>query len=414
MPITPAVPLTYSWYARLPDLLGLQHPITEDEPGTQIAITEEETHFIRNHQAAELQLQGILAELLRSRDCLCGAPIEVAGGRVHHVPEMGVAAGVRALQRAAHGIDVLTNHVRVLEQLRPVDFLDFRDALQPASGAESFQFRMMEAILGGAPPCGLAALGVLGRKARVAADAAGPGTERERVEGATADRIGAFREDLERRGTLRSWVLHWLYRTPLGGQQPWEAGAKSAAERFSTSWVDAWWGWRRTHPRAVESERDQLMGFLQGIDVSGDKQLLAAHQDAMTHLPPDDLDRVEDPVAWWARIRLALAFIETYDDLPLLALPRVLVDALVQLEANIKFWRDRHARLAERLIGNRPGTGGSAGVAHLDATRGITFFPEFIAVRTVLMPRRHRPEVDATAYLYAREVDPMDLMRRTA
>ena len=53
----------------------------------------------------------------------------------------------------------------------------------------------------------------------------------------------------------------------------------------------------------------------------------------------------------------------------------------------------RHARMVERIIGRRPGTGGSAGVSYLDATAQYRVFHEFWTVRSVLIPRSHLPEL---------------------
>jgi len=47
-------------------------------------------------------------------------------------------------------------------------------------------------------------------------------------------------------------------------------------------------------------------------------------------------------------------------------------------------WRFRHALMAARTIGARPGTGGSAGVSYLRSTVDRRFFPELWEVRTRL------------------------------
>jgi tryptophan 2,3-dioxygenase len=103
-----------------------------------------------------------------------------------------------------------------------------------------------------------------------------------------------------------------------------------------------------------------------------------------------------------SRIRAAVLFIESYRDLPLLAWPRVLLDAIVELEELMVLWRTRHARMVERIIGRRVGTGGSQGVDYLDKTTAHRIFTELWTVRTVLLPRSAapalaRPEVYAFA-----------------
>jgi tryptophan 2,3-dioxygenase len=91
------------------------------------------------------------------------------------------------------------------------------------------------------------------------------------------------------------------------------------------------------------------------------------------------------------RIRAALLFIESYRDLPLLAWPRLLLDTVVEMEELFILWRTRHARMVERVIGRRIGTGGSSGVDYLDETARYRIFPELWAVRTLLLPRSALP-----------------------
>jgi tryptophan 2,3-dioxygenase len=57
-------------------------------------------------------------------------------------------------------------------------------------------------------------------------------------------------------------------------------------------------------------------------------------------------------------------------------------EELVDLEENFQFWRFRHLKTVERIIGNKVGTGGSSGTAFLKAALDLTFFPELYAVRT--------------------------------
>ncbi len=57
-------------------------------------------------------------------------------------------------------------------------------------------------------------------------------------------------------------------------------------------------------------------------------------------------------------------------------------EQLVDLEDNFQFWRFRHLRTVERIIGSKPGTGGSSGVPFLRRALDLTFFPELYAVRS--------------------------------
>jgi tryptophan 2,3-dioxygenase len=58
-----------------------------------------------------------------------------------------------------------------------------------------------------------------------------------------------------------------------------------------------------------------------------------------------------------------------------------LAEELVDLEDAFQTWRFRHLSTVERIIGGRPGTGGSAGVAYLRTVLEHRFFPELWSVR---------------------------------
>lgn len=57
-------------------------------------------------------------------------------------------------------------------------------------------------------------------------------------------------------------------------------------------------------------------------------------------------------------------------------------EALMDIESNVQFWRFHHLKTVERIIGYKPGTGGSSGVPFLKKALDIEFFPELIRVRT--------------------------------
>jgi tryptophan 2,3-dioxygenase len=60
-------------------------------------------------------------------------------------------------------------------------------------------------------------------------------------------------------------------------------------------------------------------------------------------------------------------------------------EKLVDVEENFQLWRFRHVKTVERIIGFKPGTGGTAGVAFLRKTLEVSLFPELIDVRTQIL-----------------------------
>ena len=59
-------------------------------------------------------------------------------------------------------------------------------------------------------------------------------------------------------------------------------------------------------------------------------------------------------------------------------------EKLVDVEERFQLWRFRHMKTVHRIIGLKPGTGGSSGVNFLRQALELTFFPELWDVRTQL------------------------------
>jgi tryptophan 2,3-dioxygenase len=56
-------------------------------------------------------------------------------------------------------------------------------------------------------------------------------------------------------------------------------------------------------------------------------------------------------------------------------------ERLVDLDEGLQEWRYRHAKMVERTIGSKPGTGGSSGTAYLRGTLFQPLFPDLWAIR---------------------------------
>ncbi len=62
----------------------------------------------------------------------------------------------------------------------------------------------------------------------------------------------------------------------------------------------------------------------------------------------------------------------------------LLCEALVEYDEMFTLWRLRHVQMVERVIGWKPGTGGSSGAAYLRTTVERRFFPDLWDLRTHL------------------------------
>lgn len=125
--------LTYGSYLQLDRLLSAQQ--LESRPPAH-----DELLFITIHQVYELWFQQLLHEATAVRDAMLSPP---ASG-----PRSSEGRGLwwaQHLLARMHVIErVLVQQVDVLETMTPQDFLQFRQALAPASGFQSVQFRELE------------------------------------------------------------------------------------------------------------------------------------------------------------------------------------------------------------------------------------------------------------------------------
>jgi tryptophan 2,3-dioxygenase len=81
---------------------------------------------------------------------------------------------------------------------------------------------------------------------------------------------------------------------------------------------------------------------------------------------------------------LAAAWLQVYRDADRWFELYQLAEKLVDLDDALAMWRHKHVLTVERIIGNKRGTGGSAGAAYLRSTLDKRVFPELWALRTDL------------------------------
>ena len=115
-------PLSYNKYLRVPELIDLQTCLSS-------SIHHDELLFITVHQAYELWFKQILHEI--------DAAIRLMD------QERGIEAA-RSIRRVVEIEKLLVEQIHILETMTPVDFLGFREQLNPASGFQSMQFREIE------------------------------------------------------------------------------------------------------------------------------------------------------------------------------------------------------------------------------------------------------------------------------
>jgi tryptophan 2,3-dioxygenase len=355
-------PTAYWDYIRVEELLSLQAGLA----GNDAEIANDEHMFIVVHQIDELWFKLIIRELVSVRN-LFAQPL---------VPEQGLAVAVRGIRRMETLLRLVAQHFALMETMTTRDYLAFRDKLTPASGFQSAQLREIE-ILVGLPDADRIPLGHEHTYLEALKDGGNETAASRRVRSRLADRP-----------TLGEAIREWLYRTPIQGSLPGQPGDEGQVRAF----IDAYCA---THARALargmELAKTAALTPADEARLQGryEKEIAAARSFLLAEdVPAETRARV-------ARIRAALVFIESYRELPLLAWPREVIDAIVAFEQAFVIFRQRHARMVERVIGRRTGTGGSSGVDYLDQTAlKYRIFPDVWAVRTILVQKSELPELE--------------------
>ncbi|MFM8385755.1 MAG: tryptophan 2,3-dioxygenase family protein [Planctomycetia bacterium] len=354
---------TYWDYIRVEPLLRLQGGLGEDDA----ELGNAELTFITVHQVYELWFKLLLRELATVRDLLA-AP---------HVPETRMAQGVRSLDRMQRIFRAAVQHWEVVESLNTTDYLDFREKLFPASGFQSAQLREIEVLMG------------LGDEERVGLGAQGAWLKALRgPSGETSPALARVEARRKAGPTLREALEAWLWRTPIRGSVPGDAGDESVVRGFLDE-----------YGRALGVQSGWSAWAL-GSKTPEDPRLAEEMRTALAWLSPEDPRR--------RRIRAAILFIEGYRDLPLLAWPHQLLSGLVEVEQLFIIFRQRHARMVERIIGRRMGTGGSSGLAYLEQTAtAYRIFADLWASKTLLVQSALLPPLaDPGPYQFRREGPP--------
>lgn len=343
-------PVYYGDYLDLDRLLTAQKPLSRD--GGKAA--HDELLFIITHQAYELWFKQILFEL--------DSVLEDFSGK--SVPESAVSRAVGRLSRVVEIQKLLVDQLRVLETMTPLDFLDFRDALTPASGFQSFQFRLIELKLGLADD-------------RRAAFEKSPYFSRLNA----ADRKVVLAAG--KTSSLFTLIERWLERTPFTrfeGFDFWREYRKAVAAMLARDESTI-----RSNPTLSEEGRERELKNLEGTRASFDA-LLDPEQHAL--LLRDGAWRLSH------RATLSALLIELYRDRPILHEPFRLLEKLVEVDEQFAIWRHRHAIMVHRMIGTKIGTGGSSGQQYLHKAAGQNrVFGDLFNLSTFLIPRSSLPKL---------------------
>lgn len=323
-------PVYYSEYLQLDKILNAQ----DEESKKNGVRADDEMLFIVIHQSYELWFKQMLHEVGIVREIFLKHTIE---DNSNDMPN-----AVHRLQRVGKILDMLVGKLGILETMTPLDFLDFRDFLRPASGFQSIQFKMLEALLG------------LPFDKRF-----GQQYYLSQLNEADVQRVKSTEQEV----SLFVLVNQWLERMPfLQIKTDW-----GTHDTFMAAYRNAY------EASLQESEKGNLNAFdaLLGDDaaVSSDRRLSL-------------------------EARRAALFIMLYRDFPLLTIPYQFLNTLLDIDELLAQWRYRHMNMVQRMIGRRIGTGGSTGADYLKAAADSHYvFKEFADLTSFLIPRHKLPEM---------------------
>lgn len=340
----------YQKYLKLEELLGAQ----ELRSAELTKPAHEEMLFIIVHQVYELWFKQIVHEL--------ESVIEFFED--NEVIESSLSIAIARLNRVEAILKLLVEQISIMETMTPLDFLDFRNYLVPASGFQSFQFRAIECLLG-LP-------------------------EEQRMTYFGQKYSAGFEEDKQKqldniykKGTLLDKVNAWLERTPflnLNGFDFLNAYKKSVKEmlRKETAAVMA----SEYLTDEAKKKRAEMIAstdtYFQAIlKKETHKQLMKEGKKYLSY-----------------EATVGALFINLYRDEPILHLPFQFMTCLMDIDNQMTNWRYRHAQMVLRMIGNKIGTGGSSGHDYLSKTaQKHQIFTDFHHISTLLIPRSELPEL---------------------
>ena len=327
--------LYYTDYLELDKILNSQHPKSNNET--------DELLFIVIHQAYELWFKQIIHELDAVRGIFDTDNVQDNAG------EMSIA--VHKLKRVVKILEVLNRQVDILETMTPMDFLEFRNLLQPSSGFQSLQFRIIEAKLG------------------LKMD------QRYKANYYKNTRPGGFNQQdfqtinqIESEATLKGLVIKWAERTPFFDESLWKEyqslfPVENGTQKF-------WNDYKQIYQNSLSGVEQRQTEELEKV----------FYKEGLGEFSVDAMR--------------AVLFIMLYRNLPIFQLPFDLLSTLIDVDELLSQWRYKHMLMARRMIGMRVGTGGTSGAGYLEgALRQHYIFKELTEISTFLVERSKLPNL---------------------
>lgn len=314
----------------------------------------EEMLFIIIHQVYELWFKQIIHEM-ESIVYLFGED---------RTDERNLSVVNHRLDRIKEIMKLLIQQIRVLETMTPLDFLDFRNYLFPASGFQSYQFRLFEVMLG------------LQDEKRITYHG-------QHYSSVFPDEIKKKLADAEAGSSLFEVVQSWLERTPFLQFKGFDFLEQygNAVHRMLKK----------------ESEAIQATDYLKPETKALRLRMLGSSETYFKSiLEKDEHDkmRANGEIRLSYKASVAALLIHLYRDEPILHNPFELLRSLTEIDELVTTWRYRHAQMVLGMLGKKIGTGGSSGHEYLmETAMKHQVFTDLHNISTLLIPRSELPKL---------------------
>ena len=344
-------PVYYGEYLKLESLLDSQK-MKSVEYNSE---SHDEMLFIIVHQVFEMWFKQILHEIDSIHTIFSQDSVEEP--QLHTV--------VQRLERIIKIQPLFMSQLNILETMTPMDFLDFREMLVPASGFQSYQFREIEIKLG------------LSTSSRDKID-------RSYFLGRLNQKHRSRLEQIEEGSSLFDLMEKWLERMPF----------------VRNDHYNFWDEYKQSVEKMLAVDKEIVERAAAGLgDKEKEVQLenLKSTQATFESLFDKDLyEKLRDKGKrrLSQRATFSALFILLYRDEPMLTLPYQFLRCLMDIDENFTSWRYKHSLLAQRMLGTKIGTGGSAGHRYLkQAAESNSIYMDLFNLATFLVPRSELPEL---------------------
>eukprot|EP00485_Elphidium_margaritaceum_P000287 CAMPEP_0202696608 /NCGR_PEP_ID=MMETSP1385-20130828/9900_1 /ASSEMBLY_ACC=CAM_ASM_000861 /TAXON_ID=933848 /ORGANISM="Elphidium margaritaceum" /LENGTH=494 /DNA_ID=CAMNT_0049352811 /DNA_START=23 /DNA_END=1507 /DNA_ORIENTATION=+ len=350
----------YHDYLRLDQVLNANHPRSTEYVGSA---THDEHLFITIHQAYELWFKQVLYEL---DSCITSIGSDVLDDRE-------LLDVVSRLQRVNLILKLLVEQFSILDTMTPMNFLDFRKFLKPASGFQSVQFRLLENKLG------------LQSTQRMRYN------QQDYTNVLHEEHGARIKQQQHGRDSLFDVIQKWLERFPYLLSHDWQF----------------WTQYKAAVNEYILEEKELYMNHAD-LDGDMDEERRAAIQqecDATYAAQVQTFAVIFDEQKYEqlrrnGKVRLSYTALQSalminlYREEPMLQMPFRVLELSMGVDNMLTQWRNAHALMVHRMLGSKMGTGGSSGFHYLrTAATHHKVFTDFFNLSTYMIPKSNLPQL---------------------